>query len=98
MNEITIIQMPAPEGEGKIGCACDDLAANDFTRCEKHAAMMREIADLYWSDDPKKDWSLIERVLDYADGYGEPGFVPDWSGVRDSSAYAIEQMYEEMHR
>lgn len=90
----TFIVGSTPEGEGRIGCACDDLAAHDFTRCEKHAQMMGEIAALYWSEDSSpQHWALLERVLDHADGYGEPGFVPDWSGVRDSSAYAIEQMH-----
>ncbi len=99
MTEIQITIGGTPEGEGRIGCACDDLVANDFKRCEKHAQMMGDLADLYWSEGAFKGANgpgyqrVVNAVFDHADGYGEPGFVPDWSGVRDSSAYAIEQMH-----
>ena len=39
------------------------------------------------------------KVLIYSlqDGYGEPGFIPeqgyDWSGVRDSTPKAVQEMY-----
>lgn len=36
------------------------------------------------------------RIYDLSDGYGEQGYVPpqgyDWSGIRDSSPEAIQQM------
>lgn len=99
MTDIKITVGGTPAGEGVVGCQCDDLVNNDFKRCEKHAQMMGDIADLYWQEGQFKGATgrsysrLCNAVFDHADGYGEPGFVPDWSGVRDSSAYAIEQMH-----
>lgn len=38
-----------------------------------------------------------EEIWSLQDGYGEPGFMPpqgcDWSGIRDSSAGAVDQMH-----
>jgi hypothetical protein len=98
LTQIKISVGSTPPGEGRIGCQCDDLAAHDFKRCEKHSAQMEAIAELYHAAETPVQWTLLGRVCQYADGYGEVGFVPDWSGIRDSSAYAIEQMYAELQR
>lgn len=89
-RKLTILVGGTPSGEGKVECSCSYEG-----RCERHAAMMADIAHLYWDT---KDYATMDRVLAHADGYGEVGFVPDWSGVRDSSAYAVEQMHAELKR
>lgn len=53
---------------------------------------MKVIYDAYYGSN-----KIGQRIYDLSDGYGEPGFVPpqghDWSGIRDSSASAIDAMY-----
>jgi hypothetical protein len=81
---------------------CDDCGGDDgWTRCQKHADMMKAIADVWYSDE-KVDRRLLRAIWAESDGYGEPGFVPpqgyDWSGVRDSSPASIERMYQALLR
>jgi hypothetical protein len=71
---------------------CDCSLLN---RCIYHGAMMRTI-HAKWNGPGTTD--LMYEIYARQDGYGEPGFVPeqgmDWSGIRDSSPDAIENMYQ----
>jgi len=66
-------------------------------RCADHAAMMREIREV-WEGGSS---AVCETLWSLSDGYGEPGLIPpqgyDWSGIRDSSSWAIEAMYRTIH-
>lgn len=84
--------------EGPQACGCE------WTRCERHAAMMKVIRDAVWAAPASTPdaQDRFHRVWAKSDGYGEPGEVPvqgyDWSGIRDSSIEAVEAMYAEAIR
>lgn len=80
-------------GVQRLECGCSLIDG----RCDKHAAMMREIHAV-WQDGPA---DMVFLLFSMQDGYGEAGYVPeqgfDWSGVRDSSIEAIEAMWKAVH-
>lgn len=84
-DRIKMFIAPPPEG-AEAGC-CSVLEG----RCEPHGAMMTAIRKV-WEDGTQAEF---EAILGNCDGYGETGFNPDldWSGVRDSSTFAVEAMY-----
>ena len=99
MNDLTIYSedgtplrvhiAPAPEGWApsyECGCSLDD----GF--CDEHRAAMRVIHAVWRYGSPLAR-ALIWRL---ADGYGnETASLPqDWSGVRDSTPWAINRMAE----
>lgn len=69
------------------GCSLDG-------RCDVHKAMMKVIHQA-WND---LEMGTAQRLYAKSDGYGAQGYVPvqgyDWSGIRDSSPKAIEDMYQ----
>lgn len=96
-----------PAGAAYTTCDCANwLARQDAgltAHCDIHEPMSRAVADLYWHDarlgiSQREKQEALHAVLQHADGYGEPGFAPDWSGVRDSSPHAFEQMYAELQK
>lgn len=77
--------------EGDAECGCSLLGG----RCADHTRKMRAIDDFISIERDPTGQNLI-RIMQLADGYGEPGFFPggyDWSGIRDSSQEAVEDMY-----
>lgn len=74
-------------------CGCSLLEG----RCATHRAMVTEIWEA-WQSMSERAAALLWTMQD---GYGEPGFMPeqgyDWSGIRDSSCAAIEQMWKAVH-
>ena len=82
--------------EGKQECGCDLMS-----RCDKHAKMAEKLYEV-WSDTSEAGTARFLRVWNLSDGYGYPGEVPpqgyDWSGIRDSTIEAVEDMYAEAIR
>lgn len=75
-----------PDYRDNCGCSLMD------GRCETHRSMMVEIHDA-WFGTP-----VASRIVSsFADGYGEVGYAPDWSAIRDSSTAAIEAMHKAIH-
>ena len=63
-------------------------------RCLSHGQMMKEIHHV-WTHSLNND--ELRELWAWSDGYGTPGYVPpqgyDWSGIRDSTPAAVEEMY-----
>lgn len=76
----------------KFECGCDYLKA-EHPRCDKHQKMMDAIHQAVWVEG-----KFLDETWALQDGYGIQGMSPvqgwDWSGIRDSTPSAIEQMYE----
>jgi hypothetical protein len=74
-------------------CGCSLLEG----RCQMHAAMMRDIHDV-WTNG---NGVALEVIWSLQDGYGTQGYEPeqglDWSGIRDSSTSAIQAMWTAIH-
>jgi len=72
-------------------CRCQTPALMDEGRCAKHTQMMTLLYDIWMNSD---DEELLDDISDLSDGYGEDSEAFDWSGIRDSSVAAVEDMYE----
>lgn len=61
-------------------------------RTEKQREFRRRVLDAVYNGGDK----IWERAWKMQDGYGTPGYTPpqgiDWSGIRDSSYYAIKRI------
>lgn len=72
-------------------CGCD-YNKTEQARCTRHQKMMETIYNEVYVGG-----KYLEETWNLQDGYGEPGFNPiqgwDWSGIRDSTPFAIESMY-----
>jgi len=75
------------------GFPCGCSLENGF--CNEHREMMGVIHEVWYST---KDNSLMLAIWSKSNGYEKKGYVPpqgyDWSGIRDSTPDAIEEMYE----
>ena len=71
-------------------CDCTTRQSLDGERCERHTKMMRDLYQVWMNS---TDEELLEDISDLSDGYSEDVEALDWSGIRDSSIQAIEDMH-----
>lgn len=91
ITEVPFDQIVGRSSRHEGGCSC-----SLEERCARHQEMMRKIHGVWNSKHP--NLRLMRIIYAHSDGYGAQGYIPaqgyDWSGIRDSTPRAVEQMYE----